>query len=235
MPRKPRKGSPSECGPTGATVQCVDATLSRATTVEVVPAWPPVSVNARPAGAGEFRRRPRTRGRIRCHISYRTRRCRGCAVGRPRCARVRALTRWRLEGGTHCAGWCSAGSPSPRARRWGRRRRPRTPRPFGRLGYVFSAGARPLHGEAAGHDRRLVEGHACPRGDESIPIDSFASSTAAREYTRSAIWSARLLRTAPDGETVASSRTSRTTRSTRRSTCRAAHARRDSAWSTAAG
>jgi uncharacterized protein (TIGR02678 family) len=119
------------------------------------------------------------------------------------------LTRWRLEVAPTCARLVQRRvEPSPR--------RPamvtvaggeRTPRPFGRLGYmllclVLAA----LHGEVGQTTiRRLVEGVMRVRaGDESIPID-FGRIEYRRAFVHAVGYLERLgvLRTAPDGETVA--------------------------------
>ena len=119
------------------------------------------------------------------------------------------LTRWRLEVAPTCARLVQRRvEPSPR--------RPamvtvaggeRTPRPFGRLGYallclVLAA----LHGEVGQTTiRRLVEGVMRVRaGDESVPID-FGRIEYRRAFVHAVGYLERLgvLRTAPDGETVA--------------------------------
>jgi uncharacterized protein (TIGR02678 family) len=119
------------------------------------------------------------------------------------------LTRWRLEVAPTCARLVQRRvEPSPR--------RPamvtvaggeRTPRPFGRLGYVLLCLVlAALHGEVGQTTiRRLVEGVMRVRaGDESIPID-FGRIEYRRAFVHAVGYLERLgvLRTAPDGETVA--------------------------------
>jgi uncharacterized protein (TIGR02678 family) len=119
------------------------------------------------------------------------------------------LTRWRLEVAPTCARLVQRRvEPSPR--------RPamvtvaggeRTPRPFGRLGYVLLCLVlAALHGEVGQTTiRRLVEGVMRVRaGDESIPID-FGRIEYRRAFVYAVGYLERLgvLRTAPDGETVA--------------------------------
>jgi uncharacterized protein (TIGR02678 family) len=119
------------------------------------------------------------------------------------------LTRWRLEVTPSCARLVQRrAQPSP----W----RPamvtaaggeRAPRPFGRQDYVLLCLLlAALHGEGGQTTiRRLVEGVMRVRaGDESIPID-FGRIEHRRAFVHAVGYLERLgvLRTAPDGETVA--------------------------------
>jgi uncharacterized protein (TIGR02678 family) len=119
------------------------------------------------------------------------------------------LTRWRLEMAPTCARLVQRRvEPSPR--------RPamvtaaggeRLPRPFGRLDYVLLCLVlAALHGEGGQTTiRRLVEGVMRVRaGDESIPVD-FGRVEYRRAFVHAVGYLERLgvLRTAPDGETVA--------------------------------
>jgi uncharacterized protein (TIGR02678 family) len=119
------------------------------------------------------------------------------------------LTRWRLEMAPTCARLVQRRvEPSPR--------RPamvtaaggeRLPRPFGRLDYVLLCLVlAALHGEGGQTTiRRLVEGVMRVRaGDESIPVD-FGRIEYRRAFVHTVGYLERLgvLRTAPDGETVA--------------------------------
>ena len=119
------------------------------------------------------------------------------------------LTRWRLEVTPTCARLVQRRvEPSPR--------RPamvttaggeRAPRPFGRLGYVLLCLVlAALHGEGEQTTiRRLVEGVMRVRsGDDSLPVD-FGRIEYRRAFVHAVGYLERLgvLRTAPDGETVA--------------------------------
>jgi len=119
------------------------------------------------------------------------------------------LTRWRLEVAPSCARLVQRRvEPSPR--------RPamvtsaggeRSPRPFGRLDYVLLClVVAALHGEGGQTTiRRLVEGAQRLRaGDERLPVD-FGRIEYRRAFVHAVGYLERLgvLRTAPDGETIA--------------------------------
>jgi len=118
------------------------------------------------------------------------------------------LARWRLEVTPTCARLVQRRvRPSPRRPAMVTAGGERAPRPFGRLDYVLLCLVlAALHGEGGQTTiRRLVEGVVRARaGDESIPVD-FGRIEYRRAFVHAVGHLERLgvLRTAPDGETVA--------------------------------